>query len=171
MPAKRNPLLTVKGTRYTYAGWVRAYNAALKNGGSNLAYRLSEAYPNHYTKHMEQARAKDLGGRQHAAAPGVPPAARKPATRKPAPTTSRTQKRVSDIQMVDMADYRAGERAAEKWSRTKSPREIRRKIDDRLIRLAEDGTGDHSPQYWQGYLSALHDDARTKRARRESVNS
>lgn len=82
----------------------------------------------------------------------------KPKAAKPAP------RRQDHLQMVDMTDYRAGERAAEKWSRTKSPREIRRKIDDRLIRLAEDGTGEHSPLYWQGYLSSLNSDMRAKRA-------
>lgn len=61
---KRNPLLTDKGTRYTYAGWVRKYNAALKHSGSNLAYHLADAYPDHYNKHMEQMRKRDLGTRQ-----------------------------------------------------------------------------------------------------------
>lgn len=64
MPAKRDPLLTAKGTRYTYAGWVRAYNAALKSGIPNLAYRLGDSYPDFYNKHQEQARKSDLGSRQ-----------------------------------------------------------------------------------------------------------
>lgn len=72
MTSKRNPLLTAKGTRYTYAGWVRVYHAALKSGVPNLAYRLAESYPEHYNKHQEQARKRDLGSRQHAPSPGVP---------------------------------------------------------------------------------------------------
>lgn len=72
MTSKRNPLLTAKGTRYTYAGWVRVYHAALKSGVPNLAYRLAESYPEHYNKHQEQARKRDLGSRQHTPSPGVP---------------------------------------------------------------------------------------------------
>lgn len=93
MPTKkRNPLLTTSGTRYTYAGWVRAYNAALKSGVPNLAYRLADSYPDHYNKHMTQLRAKDLGSRQHAPSPGVPQSATKPKPKtKPAETHRRNR--------------------------------------------------------------------------------
>ena len=100
MPAKRDPLLTARGTRYTYAGWTRAFNAALKNSGSNLAYRLGEEYPDHYNKYYAQLRKNDLGSRQHAPNPGNPPKPRqsKPRQSKPRQSKPKPNKRARDLQ-------------------------------------------------------------------------
>lgn len=62
-PKQRDPLLTAAGKRYTYAGWVRAYNAARakadvdKPGGREAWYlvdRLRGAYLDYWEQYKRQ---------------------------------------------------------------------------------------------------------------------
>lgn len=62
MPAKRDPLLTARGTRYTYLGWLRAMNKLSPNMPVGYAQReaLRRAYPDY-----EQRRAKEREKESH----------------------------------------------------------------------------------------------------------